>query len=203
MTETQLIDFSSLPHSGEGFSDLFCDYTNNFAKLQSFFAVDFHKRNQYAQIAADVCKRFTKRAELSTLLQQQNELLSAQPKTFENIQLLSETNTLAIVTGQQVGMLGGPLYTIYKTITAIKLAEELKTSLPEYNFVPVFWLEGEDHDFQEMNNIGLLDAENQAKRIEYLYGGTPSEKNIGAIGNIVFDEHIKTFFDNIQNTLLP
>jgi bacillithiol biosynthesis cysteine-adding enzyme BshC len=203
MTDNYCINFSSLPHSGEGFSDLFCDYIDYYQKLQHFFPLDFRKRNLYAQLAEDVCKRFTKRTELVSLLQQQNHSLGSNPKTFEHIQLLGESNTVAIVTGQQVGMLGGPLYTIYKTITAIKLAEELKTTLPDLHFVPVFWLEGEDHDFQEMNNIGLLDTENQPKRIEYLHGGTASEKNIGAIGEVVFDEHLKPFFEQIHTTLLP
>ncbi len=203
MLEKPWMKFSSLPTGSGGFSELFRDYIDNYANLQQFFTVDFRKRNGYAQLAETISAKFSKRTELVDLLLKQNNEYKTTEKTLEHIKLFANANTVAIVTGQQVGMLGGPLYTIYKTVTAIKLAEELNASLPDFRFVPVFWLEGEDHDFEEMNNIGLLNLENQCVTLEYHLGGAPSEKNNGAIGNIVFDEHLKTFYEGIESTLIP
>jgi bacillithiol biosynthesis cysteine-adding enzyme BshC len=73
-----------------------------------------------------------------------------------NIGLLKSNDTYTITTGHQLNIFAGPLYFIYKIVTAIKLARELKTSFPDKNFVPVYWMASEDHDFAEINftNIG-------------------------------------------------
>lgn len=72
------------------------------------------------------------------------------PETDQNLETLARQNTVVVVTGQQAGFFGGPLYTLYKILSAIKWAEELAIRHPETNFVPVFWLEVEDHDFKEI-----------------------------------------------------
>jgi len=74
----------------------------------------------------------------------------------DNISLLREPNTYTITTGHQLNIFAGPLYFIYKIVTAIKLATQLKKQFPDKNFVPVYWMASEDHDFAEINytNIG-------------------------------------------------
>jgi len=73
-----------------------------------------------------------------------------------NIDLLKSPHTYTITTGHQLNIFGGPLYFIYKIVTAIKLARQLKENFPDKNFVPVYWMASEDHDFAEINytNIG-------------------------------------------------
>lgn len=73
-----------------------------------------------------------------------------------NISSLGLSNTYTITTGHQLNIFGGPLYFIYKIVTAIKLSQQLKQSFPDKNFVPVYWMASEDHDFAEINytNIG-------------------------------------------------
>jgi bacillithiol biosynthesis cysteine-adding enzyme BshC len=73
----------------------------------------------------------------------------------QNIELLLKENTYTITTGHQLNIFTGPLYFIYKIVTAIKLAEDLKKALPEYNFVPLYWMATEDHDFEEINHTNL------------------------------------------------
>jgi len=73
-----------------------------------------------------------------------------------NISLLLAENTYTITTGHQLNIFAGPLYFIYKIVTAIKLSQQLKAQFPDKNFVPVYWMASEDHDFAEINytNIG-------------------------------------------------
>jgi bacillithiol biosynthesis cysteine-adding enzyme BshC len=75
---------------------------------------------------------------------------------IDNIELLRQDNSYTITTGHQLNIFAGPLYFIYKIVTAIKLAGQLKAEFPDKNFVPVYWMASEDHDFAEINytNIG-------------------------------------------------
>ncbi|PHR46708.1 MAG: bacillithiol biosynthesis cysteine-adding enzyme BshC [Fluviicola sp.] len=73
-----------------------------------------------------------------------------------NIQSLSKENTFTVTTGHQLNLFGGPLYVAYKIAHVIRLAEKLKETYPDYNFVPVFWMASEDHDFEEINHIHLF-----------------------------------------------
>lgn len=80
--------------------------------------------------------------------------------TFEvkaNINLLADERTFTITTGHQLNIFTGPLYFIYKIVTAINLAKQLKQEFPDYNFVPVYWMATEDHDFEEINHVKLED----------------------------------------------
>ncbi len=94
------------------------------------------------------------RSQVTEILKKQNALYPSE-KLQKNIELLSKPNTFVIVTGQQAGFFGGPLFTFFKTLSTIKWAEELSTKYPEYNFVPVFWIEIEDHDFGEIARFSI------------------------------------------------
>jgi uncharacterized protein YllA (UPF0747 family) len=75
---------------------------------------------------------------------------------------------VAVVTGQQVGLFSGPAYTIYKALTAVKLARDLANS--GITAVPVFWLATEDHDFEEVNHAWVFDSEHRAAKLEMRRG---------------------------------
>jgi bacillithiol biosynthesis cysteine-adding enzyme BshC len=81
---------------------------------------------------------------------------NVQPLTAQNLELLKLDSTYTITTGHQLNIFAGPLYFLYKIATAIKLSQQLKASHPDKNFVPVYWMASEDHDFAEINytNIG-------------------------------------------------
>lgn len=72
-----------------------------------------------------------------------------------NIQLLEKDNTFTVCTGHQLNLFTGPLYFIFKIVTAINLAKELKSNFPDKNFVPVYWMATEDHDFAEINHTHI------------------------------------------------
>lgn len=77
--------------------------------------------------------------------------------TEHNINLLREGNTFTVTTGHQLNLFTGPLYFLYKIVSAINLAKQLKEAYPEYNFVPVYWMATEDHDFEEINYFNFRD----------------------------------------------
>lgn len=77
-------------------------------------------------------------------------------KVRHNIELLKEQETFTITTGHQLNIFGGPLYYFYKMASAIHLANQLKSHFREYNFVPIYWMATEDHDFEEINHIHLF-----------------------------------------------
>ncbi|HEX9656751.1 MAG TPA: bacillithiol biosynthesis cysteine-adding enzyme BshC [Bacteroidota bacterium] len=195
------IEYNKLPDSAGGFSDLFNDFIYNFEAVKRFFPFDFRLSSSYEQAMKQVAKSQRERNQLADILKRQNEHFGCEAETFGKIELLKKPSTFAIVTGQQVGLLGGPLYTLFKTLTTIKLAQKLKKQYPQSDFVPVFWVEGEDHDFEEMNHVYIVNTQNQSQRIEYLIGGEKNEKNVGPVGELVFDPNIQSVHKELASSM--
>lgn len=93
------------------------------------------------------------RAALVESLKRQNEKIKLSLYSQNNIELLSKQNTFSITTGHQLSLFTGPLYLIYKIVSVIRLCEDLKVKYPNNNFVPVFWMASEDHDFEEISTF--------------------------------------------------
>lgn len=88
-------------------------------------------------------------------LEKQYHNFEISEKTSSNIQLLKDSKTFTVTTGHQLNLFTGPLYFIYKIISTINLCKELKSNYPENNFVPIYWMATEDHDFEEINYFNL------------------------------------------------
>lgn len=94
-----------------------------------------------------------KRQVLVSSLEKQYATFDVSDPTSKNIQLLNESNTFTITTGHQLNLFTGPLYFLYKIISTINLCEQLKKEYPKNNFVPIYWMATEDHDFEEINHF--------------------------------------------------
>ncbi len=140
--------FQQLP-----FSKLFKTYISDFETISSFYGANPFSEEEVAARAGRVSK-FVDRNKLIEALFNFHEYLGIADEQQEQRTKLSNSDTLAIVTGQQLGMYGGPLFTIYKTITTILLARKWEQKLNQ-PVVPVFWLADEDHDFEEIASIGV------------------------------------------------
>lgn len=92
--------------------------------------------------------------------------LGGSAATLDNLDRLVNPRTFVVIGGQQPGLLTGPLYTIYKAISIIKLADELRRQFP-YDFVPLFWNATDDHDWAEVNHVNIMDDTGELRRIEY------------------------------------
>jgi bacillithiol biosynthesis cysteine-adding enzyme BshC len=197
----QWIDYRQLPPSAGGFSELFFDYLYDFEEVRKFFPSNFRETHAFDGVLDAPASLSSNRATLIEVLREQNTAFGSGQRAMENIALLGNPATLAVVTGQQVGLFGGPLYTVFKTLTAIALAGHLKEKYPDHDVVPVFWIEGEDHDFAEMNHCAVLDAEARHARVEYLPGGAMPERNPGPVGEMVFDSSLEQAFASLAATL--
>jgi len=142
------LPFSQIPHTTRLFTDLL-SYT---PEIQPFYPRSPYfgewMKDEAAKISYDPARRET----VSAILEGQNKAWSASPKTLENIERLRR-GAAAVVTGQQVGLFGGPMFAIYKALTAVKLANEATAAGIEA--VPVFWLATYDHDLAEVNHVSF------------------------------------------------
>ncbi len=137
------------------FSKTFLDYISGDSNLEDFYGLKPTLDNFQKQIEL---KNFSisKRETLYNTLQMQYDGVNSSEETKNNITSLLLPTTYTITTGHQLNLFGGPLYFIYKIITTLNTAKELNKKYPAYNFVPVFWMASEDHDFEEINNFNLF-----------------------------------------------
>lgn len=142
---------------------LLTDYINGETAVDSFYS-HAYKSDWQSVIDSRAGFNYPRKA-LSEVLELQNKALGAGETTLSNIKKLTDENTFAVVTGQQAGLLGGPLYTIYKTITVIKQAAQLQKAFPDYHFLPVFWMEVNDSDFEEIRKTWFYDKSNQINEL--------------------------------------
>jgi bacillithiol synthase len=136
------------------FSAIICDYLDEHQKLQPFYN-RFPKLENFKSQIDEKCHSElvseSHRAILANVLKNQYQNVNASSLILSNIEALKQENTFTITTGHQLNLFTGPLYFLYKIISAINLAKELKATYPNYNFVPVYWMATEDHDFDEIN----------------------------------------------------
>ncbi len=191
------INFSDIP----GHQNLFLDYLYEFDNVADFYANDFRNKENYLKLFKSISESNRNLSpEISEVISRQYSQLTPSDLTSQNIKKLSDKKTLAIVTGQQLGILGGPLYTFYKIITAIKLSRFLAERYDDYNFVPVFWLEADDHDFNEVRSIKVIDEGNSLLTIGYKEEFEEDDLK-QSVGLINLDDSINDFFEKLNTGL--
>ena len=190
--------FRDLPEQ----SRLFTEYLYEFEKVRKYYNVDFSNDDELRNHFKKALAAFTpRRKEIVELLRAQNKSLSKSDGYIRLLETLERDNALCVVTGQQVGLFCGPLYTLFKTISAVKLAAELKERFTEFEFVPVFWLEGDDHDLQESNHVHLLNAASEVVRVETIVTNEEGESS-RPLSEIRFDASLEQVFQQVD-ALLP
>ncbi|MEO1011817.1 MAG: bacillithiol biosynthesis cysteine-adding enzyme BshC [Bacteroidota bacterium] len=146
------MDIDCMPFSETGyFSALIRDYLGEKESLRPFYHYfpklkDF--KNQMEEKSLNFSQEY--RDNLYHALQGQYQGFEMGPSTLTNIKQLKEPITFTVTTGHQLNLFTGPLYFLYKIISTINLTRELKKAYPKYNFVPIYWMATEDHDFEEI-----------------------------------------------------
>lgn len=196
-TRLRRVPFDRLP----AFSSLFSTYCTDYDRLAAFYAGDWRSPEARRQAAHRAAMHPRDCALLVEVLLDQNERWGLDHVTREHIEALCGSETVAVVTGQQVGVLTGPLYTPYKTVTTLQLARRLaeETGRP---VVPVFWLEGSDHDLDEVAGFTLLQR-NETAALRYTGHTLPEHGNLGPVGRLRLTEQVTTLLDQVDETLPP
>ena len=146
--KSECLPFSGMPHV----SRLFTDFLYDYPRVQSFYRRSPHITEWLKEEASSIRYTTRNRQAVSEILERQNKSWEASAQTLTNLARL-RGGAAAVVTGQQVGLFGGPLFSIYKALTAIKLAQ-VATEMG-VDSVPVFWLATEDHDLAEVNRVSI------------------------------------------------
>src|SRR5215813_3207005 len=189
----ETIPFDQIPQQ----SRLFLDYLRDAPKLRSFYpeAVKHHYElpTRRDQVLASYQ---TNRDALCGALEKMNRGWGAGDQTLSHIKLLREADCIAVVSGQQAGLFGGPLYTIYKALSAVKLAECMAQR--GIRAVPVFWIASEDHDFAEVAGAEFINRDCAFSRVEVAAGlhgeGQP-------VGRVTLDQSIEETIQSLLSAL--
>lgn len=188
------VAYTQVPKS----SALFLDYLYHFDRVAAFYSGPPLEHQSYRDLAAQLSPPNEKRRELAQILKQQNQSLGAAETTFANIERLAQPGTFAVVTGQQVGLFSGPAFTLYKALTAVRVAQWLsEQGLPA---VPVFWLATEDHDLEEVARTATFDGEYNLVELRDS-GRRPSARC--SVGRVQLSEEIAQALHLLESNLPP
>jgi bacillithiol biosynthesis cysteine-adding enzyme BshC len=188
------VRFTDIPRT----SRLFTDFLYDYEKVAQFYT-DFGRTvSPLAEHARQVGLQEFDRDRVADALERINRKAGSAELTFTHIEKLRHKGSVAIVTGQQAGLFTGPLYTIHKALTVIKLAACLREQGVEA--VPVFWIASEDHDYEEVNHTRLIDLEGNVRTVRYEPANRPLEV---PVGKIELDEGINAALDEFIAQLPP
>jgi bacillithiol biosynthesis cysteine-adding enzyme BshC len=173
------------------------DYAFDYPRLAEFFAGNPAAEDDWSAAIALAQSHPRQRAAIADLLQTQQRARGAPAEALAASATLRDPQSVAIVTGQQAGLFGGPLFTLLKALTALRLAEEVRTrhGVPA---VAVFWIDGEDHDWAEVRSCGLLDAELGFRTAD---AGSPAGADTSPVARVRLDASISDAIQALGATL--
>lgn len=190
----ETLPFELIPHQ----TRLFLDYLKDPLALRQFYPSAIRYHHELAQRVPEVLGAYrVDRNRVCDALEAMNRRWGAGQTTLDNLALLRESDCIAVVSGQQAGLFTGPLYTIYKALSAVKLAGCLQQRGTKA--VPVFWMAAEDHDFAEVAKAEFIGRDCQLKNVE-VTGALHREGQ--PVGQVVVDESIDAVVDQLFE-LLP
>jgi len=173
------------------------DYAFDYSRLADFFAGDPGDPAAWRDTIARASRHRRQRDAVVRLLQAQQQRRGAPPVAQATAAVLGDPRSVAVLTGQQAGLFGGPLFTLLKALTALQLAERVRT---EHNVpaVAVFWVDAEDHDWDEVKSCGVMDGENAPRSVAL--GDLPGA-HAGPVARVQLNESIEAAISELQAAL--
>jgi bacillithiol synthase len=188
LAKHECIPFAAVPHS----TPLFLDFLNHSSKVSPYYP---HKPivEDVAAYARGLQYPNDRRAAVAEILERQNKSFGSSPATLASITRLRR-GAVAVISGQQVGLFGGPLYSVLKAVSAIQMAKDLTNR--GVDAVPVFWLATEDHDLAEVNHTFVC-ADGALKKL----ASTSKGKNDAPVGDVRFGDEITVLAEEFAGKL--
>ena len=177
--KAQCLPFNQIPHS----TKFFVDFLSWAPSVRRFYSRPPQFTDWMKDEASKLRYDSARRGQVASALERQNKSWGASAKTLENIARL-RAGACTAVTGQQVGLFGGPAFSIYKALTAVKLAEEATKN--GIDCIPVFWLATQDHDLAEISHVSIPGPDASLRKLTVPPQGHPD----APVGTIAFGEEI-------------
>ncbi|MFB1051923.1 bacillithiol biosynthesis cysteine-adding enzyme BshC [Paraliobacillus sp. JSM ZJ581] len=176
------------------------DYYNQKQQIMNKFSYDPYRKETMKKRLSDIEKQTYDRNQLADVLFDLNRRWNANEMTFQHIEALRNPSSVAVIGGQQAGLLSGPLYTIHKIVSIIVFAKQ-QQQLLNVPVIPVFWIAGEDHDFDEIDHIMVPNNKKMKKhRIEQrILGKQPISELELDHEKVLF--WLDTLFEQMEETL--
>ncbi len=191
--KSECLPFSQIPHT----TRLFADFLSGSSQIQRFYPRSAYFNQWFKDEVSSIRYEAERRLRVSSILERQNQSWGgASKKTLENIGRL-RAGASAVVTGQQVGLFGGPLFSIFKALTAVKLADQATRAGSDC--VPVFWLATEDHDLEEVNQISIAGSDGSLQKLTAPAQGLPA----APVGTVRFGPEIQALVEAATGWLGP
>lgn len=171
------------------------DYAFNFQRIAPLYAGNPSSPEAWREAIAR--RQSSKTVGMAQVLGAQQERRGAPPAAREAAARLADPNTVAVVTGQQAGAFGGPLFTLLKAVTAIQLARRVSIEQGA-SVVPVFWVDAEDHDWEEVRSCTVLDSEFQPTSVTLANPEGAGELPVAAL---TLDDRINESLDQLAASL--
>jgi bacillithiol biosynthesis cysteine-adding enzyme BshC len=174
---------------------LAADYAYEFRNVAPFFSGDPSDQNAWADAIRRTQAHVRGRAEIAAVLAAQQERRGAPARAREAARRLADPSTVAIVTGQQAGLFGGPLFTLLKALTALKLADQVSRD-HHVPVVPIFWIDAEDHDWEEVRACTVFGAE-----LEPVTVSLPARRESAPVATVTLDGAVAGALADLEATL--
>lgn len=193
----EVMSCSTIPYSRvPSTSALLQDYLYHFDRLAAYYTGSPFEFARYSELAQRLSAHDFPRREMAEILHRQNQDFGGSATTFENIDKLAEPGTLAVVTGQQVGLFSGPAFTFYKAATAIRLTQWLNDK--GLRTVPVFWLATEDHDLEEVASTDVFTSDYELVNVADP-GNRPAPQS--SVGHVRFTSAVSDALAQLEQAL--
>src|ERR1700693_1079966 len=164
--KSQSLPFRQIPHT----TPLFTDFLSWSPSIQPFYSHSPHFSEWLKDETSAIRYDSVRRDRVAAILERQNKAWDVSPKTLENIVRL-RNGASALVTGQQVGLFGGPLFSIFKALSTVKLADQATRAGSDC--VPIFWLATTDHDLDEISHVSILGPDGGLHKLSTSTQGVP------------------------------
>ncbi|MFD1038772.1 bacillithiol biosynthesis cysteine-adding enzyme BshC [Virgibacillus byunsanensis] len=174
-------------------------YRNSEMNIMKYFEYNPNYESTYQKRVEDLKERSFDRKQLTNVLYNLNQKWDAPESTYRNINRLKDENSVVVIGGQQAGLLSGPMYTINKIISIIQFAKQQEAKL-QVPVLPVFWIAGEDHDFDEINHIYFPEKSTMKKY--KLLQRVPAKQSVSAtkVDTTYANQWLNRLFEQLNET---